>query len=165
MRFAEAVTQIPFISITLDYDYYYCCCCCCCCCLVFGTSQSHVAKQAAVTVWDALLDYLPIATATDAPHYIELDQCDQMLDFKSRPNVSKSCLNNIHCSFYINWFYQNSPKVNNLLGYFCKAQNFKNRPIWSHWTWSQVKKGRSVHWAGKIDIECQSESWLNNLLF
>ena len=31
------------------------------------------------------------------------DKCDQMLDYKRCPNVSKSFLNNIHNSFYINW--------------------------------------------------------------
>ena len=45
-------------------------------------------------------------------------QCDQTLDWKSCPNVSKSCLNNIHSSFYINWsfFLKNSTKVSNLFG-------------------------------------------------
>ena len=31
-------------------------------------------------------------------------QCDQKLDQKSSKNVSKSCLNNIHSSFYVNWY-------------------------------------------------------------
>ena len=33
------------------------------------------------------------------------EQHDQMLELKSYPNVSKSCLNNIHSSFYIKWSF------------------------------------------------------------
>ena len=37
-------------------------------------------------------------------------RCDQMLDYKSFPNVFKSCLNNIHSWFYINWSFSKQPK-------------------------------------------------------
>ena len=33
-----------------------------------------------------------------------------MLDYKSFPNVFKSCLNNIHSWFYINWSFSKQPK-------------------------------------------------------
>ena len=33
---------------------------------------------------------------------VEGVQCDQMLNLKSCPNSFKSCLNNIHNSFYMN---------------------------------------------------------------
>ena len=36
---------------------------------------------------------------------VEGVQCDQMLNLKSCPNSFKSCLNNIHSSFYINWSF------------------------------------------------------------
>ena len=32
-------------------------------------------------------------------------QCDQILDLKICPSVSKRCLNKIHRSFYINWSF------------------------------------------------------------
>ena len=35
----------------------------------------------------------------------EEEQCDQMRDLKTCPNVFKSCLKIIHSSFYINWCY------------------------------------------------------------
>ena len=38
------------------------------------------------------------------------EQRDQMLELKSYPNVSKSCLNNIHSSFYTNWTISKYPK-------------------------------------------------------
>ena len=38
------------------------------------------------------------------------EQHDQMLELKSYPNVSKSCLNNIHSSFYTNWTISKYPK-------------------------------------------------------
>ena len=37
-------------------------------------------------------------------------QCDQMLDQKSFSNSLKSCLNNIHICFYVNWYSSKSPK-------------------------------------------------------
>ena len=59
-------------------------------------------------------------------------QCDQTLDWKSCPNVSKSCLNNIHSSFYINWsfFKKIAQKSAIYLGYFCEfvAKNFQKSP-------------------------------------
>ena len=59
-------------------------------------------------------------------------QCDQMLVLKSCPNVSKSCLNNIHSSFTLIDLCQSRPKVNNLLGLPLVsefvAKNFQKSP-------------------------------------
>ena len=58
-------------------------------------------------------------TATDLCQIMQTlydcNQCDQTLDLKSCPNVSKSCLNNIHSNFYINWPFSN---VNNFWATF-----------------------------------------------
>ena len=63
---------------------------------------------------------------------VKRNQCDQMLDLKSCPNVFKSCLNNIHSSFYINRFFPKQPKSQQS---FCAtfeiefvAKNFQKSP-------------------------------------
>ena len=63
---------------------------------------------------------------------VKRNQCDQMLDLKSCPNVFKSCLYNIHSSFYINRFFPKQPKSQQS---FCAtfeiefvAKNFQKSP-------------------------------------
>ena len=88
----------------------------------------------AVNAW-----VLPCAAA-DHDHCILLplplemicDQCDQTLERKSCPTVSKSCLNNIHSSFTQIDLFENGPKVTNLFWatFVSKfvAKNFEKSP-------------------------------------
>ena len=48
-------------------------------------------------------------------------QCDQVLEYKSCLNVSKSCLNEKHCCVFHKFFFKKiAQKVPIILGYFCK---------------------------------------------
>ena len=66
------------------------------------------------------------------------DQCDQILKYKSCPNVSAICLKISTAVFTLWGLFQSSPKVNNPFGILLKTnllpRTFKNRPIWSHCT-------------------------------
>ena len=67
---------------------------------------------------------------------VKRNQCDQMLDLKSCPNVFKSCLIISKPVFTLIDCFLNSPKVNNLFGLLLKVnllpRTFENHPIWSH---------------------------------